>query len=406
MPTTSSTCSRAGEQPTAALDTNALLWPLAGNSRLDSGAAESPIAGRQGTVSGVRIVITGASGNVGTALLQRLTSHDLVGIARRPPVTTDPPYGDVTWRSIDVSTATAARDLRAAFQGADAVVHLVWAFQPTRRTEYLRRVGVGGTQAVVEAVAAAGVPHLVHMSSVGAYAPGAYGTRVDENWPTTGTADFSYSNHKAAAERVLDELERTDPPDLTVARVRPGLVVQRQAASALLRYGAPGIFAPGLLRYVALLPLDKDFVVPVVHAADVADAVARIVEQTANGAFNLAAEPPVTRDVIARLLGARTISASHRLLRTAASLSWRLRVQPVDPGWVDLAFGVPLLDTTRARTQLGWRPRYDSREAVADLLGGMVDRAGTASPALRPRSVIGQLTQAARQGAITDRLVP
>ena len=64
----------------------------------------------------MRIVITGASGNVGTALLRRLaaagSAHDLVGVVRRPPEPVGP-YESVHWHSLDVAGADAARDARA-----------------------------------------------------------------------------------------------------------------------------------------------------------------------------------------------------------------------------------------------------------------------------------------------------
>ena len=89
-------------------------------------------------------------------------------------------------------------------RGADAVVHLAWGFQPSHREDYLQELGVGGTRRVVEAATAAGVEHLVHMSSVGAYSPKRDDEPVDESWPTGGVRTSMYSRHKSAAERLLD----------------------------------------------------------------------------------------------------------------------------------------------------------------------------------------------------------
>ncbi|MDT5164762.1 MAG: hypothetical protein QOC88_1656, partial [Mycobacterium sp.] len=118
----------------------------------------------------MRIVITGASGNVGTALLRRLVETDrgdeLVGVVRRPPSPVGV-YQGVQWHGLELADPRAADQLRVIFEGADAVVHLAWGFQPTRNTEYLRRQGVGGSTAVLEAAHAVGVGHLLHMSSVG-----------------------------------------------------------------------------------------------------------------------------------------------------------------------------------------------------------------------------------------------
>lgn len=352
----------------------------------------------------MRIVITGASGNVGTALLRRLqrdtTEHELLGICRRPPRGGDP-YAAVAWTALDLADPRAAPALRAVFRGADAVVHLAWGFQPSHDTGYLDRLGVDGTRAVLDAARDEGVPHLVHMSSVGAYSPGPHqGDPVDEGWPTSGVDTLAYSREKVAAERMLDAYEGIGP---AVARLRPGLIVQREAGSALLRYGLPAFVPAVLLRHVPLLPMDRSLVVPLVHTADVADALARVLERRATGPFNLAADPPVTRDLVAEVLGARTVHVPKPVLRAAALVTWQARLQPLDPGWIDLAFAVPLLDTTRARRELGWVPTVDARTALDEVIAGMADTAATGSAALRPRSVAAELVALLRHGSAAHR---
>jgi nucleoside-diphosphate-sugar epimerase len=116
------------------------------------------------------------------------------------------PAGD--WCSLDLTEHDALAELRRVFEGADVVVHLAWGFQPTRDTRYLSRLGVGGTSAVLQAADASSVGQLVHMSSVGTYAAGSYGKRVDESWPTTGIHSSPYSRDKSAAEAILDEYEQ------------------------------------------------------------------------------------------------------------------------------------------------------------------------------------------------------
>jgi nucleoside-diphosphate-sugar epimerase len=353
----------------------------------------------------VRIVVTGASGNVGTALLRRLAGeHELVGVCRRPP-RGGAPYDAVDWHALDLAAPGVLDALRPVVRGADAVVHLAWGFQPSRDVAYLDRLGVGGTRAVVDAAEAEDVPHLVHMSSVGAYSPGGH-ERVTEEWPTEGISSLAYSREKVAAERILDEREEHGPHRTAIARLRPGLIVQRDAGSALLRYGLPTFLPSGLLRHVPLLPLDRDLVVPIVHTDDVADALARVLEQRATGPFNLAADPPVTRNLIADVLHARAVHVPRGLLRGAAALAWRVGIQPLDPGWIDLAFAVPLLDTGRARRELGWSPSTDARTALAQVVAGMADGASTLSPALRPRTVAAELTALVRRGNIATRLLP
>jgi nucleoside-diphosphate-sugar epimerase len=352
----------------------------------------------------MRIVITGASGNVGTALLRRLAGerHEIVGVSRRPPPP-EPPYDTATWTPLDLTTARVDT-LAATFAGADAVVHLAWGFQPSHDVGHLRSLDVGGTRKVVQAAYAAGVGHLVHQSSVGAYAPGT--GPVDESWPTDGIDSLAYSKHKVAAERILDVHERAHPDAPAIARMRPGLIVQRESGSELLRYGVPPYVPAWLLRHVPVLPLDRTLVVPLVHAHDVADAIARVLQRRATGPFNLAADPPVTRDVIAAALGARPVHVPMAVLRAVAAVAWRLRLQPLDPGWLDLACAVPLLDSGRAHRELDWTPRVRADAALAEVLAGMADRAGTASPVMRVRSAAAELAAAARGRAIDRRSRP
>lgn len=353
----------------------------------------------------MRIVITGASGNVGSALLRRLAEqggHQLVGVVRRPPSPSAHP--GVRWVTMDLSRDDPVA-LGAAFEGADAVVHLVWGFQPSHREDYLHEVGVGGTRRILDAVATAGVPHLVHMSSVGAYSPKSDDEPVDESWPTNGVPTSMYSRHKAEAERLLDGFE-SDHAGVRVARMRPGIVGQRDAGSGLLRYGLPAVVPAGVLAHVPVLPVDRRLRIPMVHADDVADAITRVLETRAAGPFNLAADPPVTAADIADVLGARLVHVPSAVVRAAVSASWHARVQPLDPGWIDMAYAVPLLDASRARSELGWSPAQDAVAVLAETVAGVQDAAAGRTPVLRPRRVAGTLARALRHGPVSSRRVP
>jgi nucleoside-diphosphate-sugar epimerase len=357
----------------------------------------------------VRIVITGASGNVGTALLRRLTpsgDHDLVGVVRRPPRAAGV-YAGVQWHSLDLAEAGAAQRLRPVLDGADAVVHLAWGFQPTRNTEYLTRLGVGGTSAVLEAAHATSVGHLVHMSSVGTYAAGSYGRRVDESWSTAGIPSSPYSRDKSAAEARLDAYEREHgDAGVPIARMRPGFIVQRAAASGLMRYALPGYVPMLAVPLLPVLPLDRRLCIPIVHADDVAAAFASALERRATGAFNLAAEPPIDRDDVAKVLGAKPFHVSSGVLGALVDISWRARLQPIDRGWLDMAFTVPLLDCSRAKAQLDWHPDWSSIAALRDVITGVAQHAHADSPPLRRRSMAEQLRLDATKGLLTTRHVP
>jgi UDP-glucose 4-epimerase len=364
----------------------------------------------------VRVVITGATGNIGTALLQRLVAdgdHEIVGLARRPPSRVRPagkhPWKRVRWTSVDLSRVDCGPVLEKALAGADAVVHLAWGFQPSHDLRYLEELGVGGTRRVLEAAVAQRVPHLVHMSSVGAYSAKRDDHPVDETYPTGGIRSAVYSRHKVAAERLLDAHESQSGGNEVlprVTRLRPGLVGQRDAGSALLRYGVPGYVPGRALTLLPLLPLDSHLIVPLVHADDVADAVVRAITRSAYGPFNLAAPSAVTADDIAAALGARLVHVPAGVLRVAVTGTWLARLQPVDPGWLDIARNVPLMDSNRARDVLGWTASHSAESVLREIVAALRDSTAGPTPALRPRSVAGQLRDWLRHGPITSRSRP
>ncbi|GAA3453376.1 NAD-dependent epimerase/dehydratase family protein [Dactylosporangium matsuzakiense] len=329
----------------------------------------------------MHIVVVGATGNMGTALLRRLRAdgnHRIVGVARRLPSGAE--YTGMVWRSCDIGAPDAVRELTGIFAGADAVVHLGWQIQPSHDRAQLLRTNVDGSRAVIDAAVEAGVGALVAASSVGVYAPGPKDRRVDESWPATGAAASSYSRDKVTLEGMLDAVESR----LRVVRLRPGLIFQRDAGTEIARYFL-GPFAPvRLLRFgrVPVIPEHPRLRLQAVHADDVADAYVRAITQDVTGAFNIAADPVLTPALAAEMFHGRTVPVPAPLLRGAADVSWRLRLQPVDVGWVQLALSVPLLDTARAATELGWRPAVGADAALRELTQGMARHAHAGSPPL------------------------
>ncbi len=329
----------------------------------------------------MRVVVTGATGNVGTSLLELLAGEDavdeVVGIARRRPAIQVP---KTTFLPADISRA----DLEPHLRGADAVVHLAWLIQPSRDESVTYATNVEGSRRVFDAAVRAGVPSIVYASSVGAYAVGPKDRAVDESWSTAGIPSSFYSRHKAATERMLDDLER-EHPGVRVVRLRPGLVFKREAASGIRRLFAGPLLPTPLLRrgLVPLFPDHPRLRVQAVHSMDVADAYRRAVLSDVRGPFNVAAEPVLDPPTFAKALGARLVPVPGGALRAFADLSWRARLQPTPPGWVDLGLGVPIMDTTRARTELGWSPARTADSAFLELFDGMREQAQLDTPPLR-----------------------
>jgi UDP-glucose 4-epimerase len=332
----------------------------------------------------MQVVVVGASGNAGTSLLEALAPEDavesIVGICRRTPRATFP---KTRWAEAAIETD----DLVPHFRGTDAVVHLAWRIQPSRDLPALRRTNVDGSARVFRAAAEAGVPTLVYASSVGVYSPGPKDRRVDEAWPRDGVRTSFYARHKAEVERLLDRFEE-EHADIRVVRMRPGLIFKRQAASEIRRLFL-GPFLPNPLMRPGLLPFIPD--VPdlrfqVVHSLDVGEAYRLALVREVRGAFNLAADPVLDPPQLGRIFNRPLLRVPAGLLRGAAGLTWRMRLQPTPAGWIDLALGVPLMDTTRAASELGWRPRRTADDALLELVEGIRRGEGVDTPPLSPES--------------------
>src|SRR3954447_2342249 len=348
--------------------------------RLSLGVRDAHYAGRP---SAMRVVVIGATGNVGTALLRALADEEavteIVGGPRRRPGGT---AAKTTWAQADISRD----ELEPLLRGADCVVHLAWLIQPSRDESVTYATNVKGSARVFEAAGRAGVPAVVYASSIGTYAPGPKDHGVDEAWPTTGIPSSFYSRHKAAVEREIESLAAAHP-DVRVAWLRPGLIFQRAAATGIRRLFVGPLLPSPLVRreLVPVVPRHPRLRAQALHADDVADAYRRaIVNPDARGPFNIAAEPPLDGDVVAKLLGAKAVDVPARVLRAGAALSWRARLQPSEPGWVDMGLAVPLMNCARARDQLGWTPARGADDAFLELLAGLRDGAGHPTPPLDP----------------------
>lgn len=326
-----------------------------------------------------RIAVTGASGNVGTGVLRALAAQlpdaEVVGVCRRPP-THGEVYERVRWHAVDLSSPTAATDLAPAFEGVDVVVHLALAIQPVADEEYLYRANVLGTQAVLDAMVAAGIDQLVYASSLGIYAPGRTAGPASEDWPATGQATSIYSRHKVLVEGMLDRFV-ADHPDTVVARFRPTVVVQREAAWMIKAlYLGPLVPRAALRalqrRMVPTVPLPAGLALQFVHADDVGDAVVKLITRRLGGSFNIAADV-LDAPALAALVGGRPVGVSPRAFRSAVSALYRMRLLALTPGWYDVATATPVMDTTKARRDLGWIPARSSAESARELIEGLAE---------------------------------
>jgi nucleoside-diphosphate-sugar epimerase len=322
------------------------------------------------------VAVTGPTGTFGFGLIPLLQADDrvsrIVGIARRP---FDPAaYGwtKMTYRRGDVRDPEALRD---AFASADVVVHLAFLVTGTAPGEVTRAVNVDGTLNAFRAAAAAGARRFVYASSVAAY-----GFHPDnpvgmtEEWPVRPAARLFYARQKAELESLLQaEAARAAGPALYL--LRPPIVLGPHAVGA--KDLLPGPFAPlgrGLAGRAGRLPLPLPVLVPAlplqfVHEEDLGQAfLLATVAAGPPGPYNVAADGILTAADVAREFGLVPLPLPPGPAQFAAQAMAALPFLPPAAQWVEAASHPVIVDTTRAKEQLGWIPRYTALEALRDTI--------------------------------------
>ncbi|MBW2525925.1 MAG: NAD-dependent epimerase/dehydratase family protein [Deltaproteobacteria bacterium] len=308
-----------------------------------------------------RIVITGSSGYLGTALIRSLADaeavEEIIGWDRRPP--RERP-AKLRFERADVTDPDL--DKRLAALSPDALVHLAFVLQPSHDAELMHRINIAGTRNVLAAAHCAGVGQILVASSGTAY--GAFPDNpvpLRESDPCRPHPTFQYAQEKAWLERDYAQY-REEHPEVAFAVLRPCVV-----------YG-PGVdnYLAGMLTSLPISVGLKGYDPPVqfVHEEDVVGVACAVLDQRAEGAFNVA--PPDT------LLTSETVRRPRRphlflpewLLGPLVGAAWTLRLPllHVPTSFLDFVRYPWVLDTTRVREELGYTYRHSSRETLDIML--------------------------------------
>jgi nucleoside-diphosphate-sugar epimerase len=320
------------------------------------------------------VAVTGPTGTFGFGLVPLLQADQrigrVVGVARRPFDPSEHGWTKMEYRRGDVRDPEA---LREAFEGADVVVHL--AFLIVGGTpETTRAINVEGTLNTFRAAAAAGAKRFVYASSVAAYGFHADNpVPMTEEWPTRPADKLFYAQEKAELEELL-RAEAAQHPELQVYLLRPPVVLGPHTVGG--KDILPGPLAPLAKRMQGRfrrLPVPVPAVVPdlplqFVHEDDVGSALLQcIVAAGPPGAYNIAGEGVLSAVDVAREVGFLPLPFPGGPTQAAAKAVAKLPL-PSFAQWVEAVSHPAVMDTTKARTELGWTPRYSSLEALRDTL--------------------------------------
>jgi nucleoside-diphosphate-sugar epimerase len=329
----------------------------------------------EGNETDLTVAVTGPTGTFGFGLLPLLQADDrvsrVVGVARRAFDPAEHGWTKMDYRRGDVRDPDA---LVEAFRGADVVVHLAFLIvggSPERVEGAVHVDRAGGVPAAAEA----GARRFVYASSVAAY-----GFHRDnpvgmtEEWPVRSADRLFYAQEKAELEHLL-RAESAGHPDLALYVLRPPIVLGPHAVGA--KELLPGPLAPLARRLqgrVGRLPVPVPAAIPdvpvqFIHEDDVGRALLQcVVAAGPPGAYNIAGDGVLSAVDVARELGIVPLRLPARPAHATARALSRLPFLPAVAQWVEAASHPAVMDTTRAKTQLGWSPRFTALEALQDTL--------------------------------------
>jgi nucleoside-diphosphate-sugar epimerase len=321
------------------------------------------------------VAVTGPTGTFGFGLVPWLEADPriarVVGIARRPFDPAEHGWSKMTYRRGDVRDPAG---LLQAFAGVDVVVHLAFLITGTAARSTIRAVNVEGTLNAMRAAAAAGAKRFVYASSVAAYGFHADNpVGMTEDWPVRPAARLFYAQEKAELERLLHE-EAAHHAGLAVYLLRPSIVLGPHTVGGKDPLPAPlAALARRIADGVSRLPVRLPVPVPrlpvqFVHEEDVGLALLLcIVGAGPPGAYNIAGDGVLSATDVVRELGLAALPLPDQLVRPPARAVAALAALPVSPpaaAWAEVLTHPAIMDTTKAKRELGWSPRYTGLEAL------------------------------------------
>ncbi len=307
------------------------------------------------------ILITGISGYLGTRLTRELKQKKragtIVGIDITPPGTAI--AGDITFYRQDIRDPKIG-ELLARHQ-IDTVLHLAFVVKPIHDLKRMHDIDSNGTKNILEQSLAAGVKHLIAISSTLAYGAHADNPQVlTEKDPLRGNTTFPYGFYKAETDRMIQAFADSHP-EMTVTTLRPCTV-----------------FGPNVDNYVSrmlFLPVTVSIkgdnpAVQFVHEKDFVTACLAALEKKTPGAFNIAGDGTLTVREIAETLGTKVIPLPAWIIYPVLECLWRLHFPmiEVNRGYLDYIRYPFVASNEKARHELNFYPQYSSAETLRDTI--------------------------------------
>ncbi|MCA1726263.1 MAG: NAD-dependent epimerase/dehydratase family protein [Actinobacteria bacterium] len=315
--------------------------------------------------------MTGPTGDIGKAAVRALERSREVGsirgMARRPFSPAAEGWKKTEYVQGDVLDRRAVDRL---VKGADVVVHL--AFVIMGSDEASRKVNLEGSRNVFEAAIAAGAKRIVYTSSVAAYGfRDDHPTTLVEDQPALGS-DHPYSEQKLELEGVLQELVAGTKTDAYLFRP---CVVAGPTALAMVEEVPAAIRRLAKIKGIQPVIPDPGVPMQIVHEDDVAQAIrAGVLGRGEPGIYNLAGDGILSLSDVARAYGWRSVGVPKATLRMAAKVTSLVPFLPAKARWVEALRSPMVMDTSKAKRQLRWRPKHDARMTLRETVAAARER--------------------------------
>ena len=247
-------------------------------------------------------------------------------------------------------------------QAIDTLVHLAFVVNPMHDDDVMYDINVNGTLNIMKVCEELGINHLIIASS-----GTAYGAWPDNPYPIKESdpirvfpKKFAYAHHKGIVEKHISEFIKTHP-DKLINIVRPCIVYGPNTDNYLSRF----------LKILPFIPLisGNDPDMQFVHEKDVADFFSILIEKRVPGSFNLAGEGVIRFSEVAAIAGKKSLYCPTWLMQKVMAVLWAVNLMvEAPPGIIDYLKYPWILDTTRAKKELGWEPIYTSKETLQIML--------------------------------------
>jgi len=307
------------------------------------------------------VVITGAGGYIGQRLIEDLNSKKwcskIYGIDINEPKVKSEKLHFEKKDVRDSELGSLWKDKKI-----DTLVHLAFIVNPMHDNKKMYDINVNGTLNIMKHAKALKVKHLIIASS-----GTAYGAWKDNPYPIkesdpirTFPETFNYAHHKGVLEKHIENFSKENP-DIIVSTVRPSIVYGPNTENYLSRF----------IDTLPFIPLISgcDPKMQFVHEEDVADFFSLLIEKKVAGAFNLGGDGVIKFSEIAKMVNKRSIYTPTWVMKKIMQVLWTARlVTEAPPGIINYIKYEWVLDSEKAKKELGWKPEYTTKQTLRIML--------------------------------------